>query len=86
MTVDAFNSAPAGLEHYELTRLEKLRLATEAILEIAEDDALPGPFETELYIFRDRVHAALLHPGADKGLLPGGKHGLPERENEPDAA
>jgi hypothetical protein len=81
MTVDAFNSAPAGLEHYELTRLEKLRLATEAILEIAEDDTLPSPFESELYIFRDRVHVALLHPEAARDLLPEREHGLPERKH-----
>lgn len=75
MTADAFNSAPADLEHYERTRLETLRLATEVILELADDDALPAPLESELYVFRDRVHFALLHPETAGDLLSRLKHG-----------
>lgn len=59
-----------GLEPYERIRLEKLRLATEVILELAGDNILPAPLESELYIFRDRVHSALLLPDSAADLLP----------------
>jgi hypothetical protein len=42
--------------------LGKLRLAASTILDIAEDDLLPSPLEAELYLFRDRVAAALNRP------------------------
>lgn len=67
--------APAGLEHYERTRLEKFRLAVEVILELATDEALPAPLESELYIFRDRVQQALLLPEAAADLIPWRKRG-----------
>ena len=70
MTDHDLDTLPAGLEHYERTRLDKLLLATEAILELAEKDALPTPLESELYIFRDRVQLALLRPETAGNLLP----------------
>lgn len=79
------DGAPAPLEHYDRTRLEKLRLATEAILELADQDALPVPFESELYIFRDRVHLALLHPETAADLLPRREHEFSGPEHGPDA-
>lgn len=68
MTETAFDP-PASLEHYERTRLEKLLLATEAILELAEHEVLPMPLESELSIFRDRVQVALLRPETAADLL-----------------
>ena len=64
------NGPLCGLEPYERIRLEKLRLATESILELADDNILPAPLESELYIFRDRVHSALLLPESAADLLP----------------
>lgn len=52
-----------GLEQFERTRLAKLRLAADVILDLAEEDVLPAPLEEELYVFRDRVDVALLGPG-----------------------
>lgn len=76
MTIPIQDGPPAGLEHYERTRLEKFRLAAEVILELATDEALPSPLESELYIFRDRVHLALMLPDAAVDLLPWRKRGI----------
>ncbi len=46
--------------------LERLRLATEILLRLAEDDILPAPFEAELVIFRDRVEHALLEQDGNR--------------------
>lgn len=51
-----------GLSALGRTRLGKLRLAADAILELAPDDLLPSPLESELYLFRDRLDAAVSHP------------------------
>jgi len=55
-------TAHDALEAFERTSLEKFRLAADAILKLAEDDLLPSPLESELYIFRDRVDRVLLLP------------------------
>jgi len=49
--------------------LERLRLAADVILQLADDDSLPASLEAELGIFRDRVEHALLlpDPGRDHG-------------------
>lgn len=44
--------------------LEKLRLATDVIMRLGEDDAIPAPLESELSLLRDRIDRALLsQPG-----------------------
>lgn len=49
------------IEFLDRASLERLRLAADVILELGEDaDVLPGPLEAELFLFRDRVHRALL--------------------------
>jgi hypothetical protein len=49
------------LEEHDLVYLEKLRLAADVILQVGEDPgALPDTFQTELYLFKDRVERALL--------------------------
>lgn len=54
------------LESHDRIYLEKLRLAASVILDLGEDDqAIPDTFQTELYIFRDRVERALLLRGND---------------------
>jgi hypothetical protein len=45
--------------------LDRLRLAADILLRLAEDGAIPETLEAELVIFRDRVeHALLLPPDA----------------------
>lgn len=51
-----------GLPAFAQGDLERLKLAAEIILRLAEDGAIPAPLETELVIFRDRVEHALLRP------------------------
>lgn len=60
------------LEEHDLIYLEKLRLATDVILQVGEDPgALPDTFLVELYLFKDRVERALLlTPGATAQVLP----------------
>lgn len=54
------------LEFNDRIFLEKLRFATDIILRLGEDpEMLPGPLESELFLFRDRVDRAIL-------LIPGG--------------
>ena len=42
--------------------LDRLRLAADILLRLAEDGAIPETLEAELVIFRDRVEHALLQP------------------------
>ncbi len=42
--------------------LDRLRLAADILLRLAEDGAIPETLEAELVIFRDRVEHALLLP------------------------
>lgn len=60
------------LEVHDRIFLEKLRLAADVILSLGDDaEMLPDTFQTELYIFRDRVERSLLlQPGAVADLLP----------------
>lgn len=60
------------LEEHDLIYLEKLRLAADVILQVGEDPgALPDTFQTELYLFRDRIERALLLcPGPAAEVLP----------------
>lgn len=60
------------LEAHDRVYLEKLRLAATVILDLGEDDqTIPDTFQTELYLFRDRVERALLlRDDAVPGLLP----------------
>lgn len=41
------------------TRLEAIQSAVDTILALAEEDLLPDPLESELYVLRDRVISAL---------------------------
>jgi hypothetical protein len=51
-----------SLQSFERTDLERLKLAADVILRLADDDAIPAPLEAELVIFRDRLEHALLLP------------------------
>lgn len=53
----------SSLPSFPNAELERLRLATEVLLRLAEDDILSAPLEAELIIFRDRVEYALLASG-----------------------
>ena len=46
---------PDALPSFARTDLERLRLAADVILRLADDTAIPAPLEAELVIFRDRV-------------------------------
>jgi hypothetical protein len=49
------------LEVRDRVYLEKLRVATSVILDLGEDPGvLPDTFQTELFLFRDRVERSLL--------------------------
>lgn len=51
--------------------LEKLRLATNVLLQVGEDQGvLNDVIQTELFIFRDRIERALLLPAAAADVLP----------------
>lgn len=60
------------LEVHDRIFLEKLRLASDVILSLGDDAGmLPDTFQTELYIFRDRVERSLLLRADDiPSLLP----------------
>jgi hypothetical protein len=45
---------------FERTFLERLRLAAQVILELAEDDAIPDTLAAELVIFKERLERDLL--------------------------
>lgn len=65
---------------FEYTHLERLRLAAEVILELA--DAIPAPLEAELTIFKERVeHAQLKQRPAAAGDTGSG----PLRDRSPGA-
>ncbi|MCL2585711.1 MAG: hypothetical protein FWE35_25035 [Streptosporangiales bacterium] len=52
------------LENKERVYLEKLKLATQVLLELGEDDGLTSSLESELWVFQDSVDRALLQlPG-----------------------
>jgi hypothetical protein len=51
-----------GLLPFERTYLERLRLAAEVILELAEDNAISDGLQAELHGFKDQVEHALLQP------------------------
>lgn len=48
------------LEHNDRIYLEKLLLASDAILNLGEDNVIPATLESELAVFRDRVERVLL--------------------------
>jgi hypothetical protein len=54
----------AGLFRWE--DLERLRAAADTILELADDDAIPAPLESELTSFRERLERAFLYLGPDR--------------------
>ena len=60
------------LEEHDRIYLDKLRLATEVILQAGEDPGtLNDVLQTELFLFLDRVQRALLlQPGETATLLP----------------
>ena len=69
------------LDENDRIYLEKLRLATNVLLQVGEDQGvLNDVIQTELFIFRDRVERALLLPEAAADVLPW--HG----ESQPGAA
>ena len=53
---------PDALPSFARADLERLKLATEVILRLADDDVPPAPLEAELVILRDRLEHALLLP------------------------
>lgn len=58
-------------ETYDRIYLEKLHLATNAILQVGEDEGmLTDIFQTELFLFRDRVERAMLLKPSSLGELP----------------
>lgn len=54
------DSVHEDLESKDRIYLEKLRLATDVILALGEDSAIPNSLEAELWVFRDRVERVLL--------------------------
>jgi hypothetical protein len=50
--------------------LDRLKLAADIILRLAEDGAIPETLEAELVIFRDRVEHALLLPSHGTAAAP----------------
>jgi hypothetical protein len=51
-----------GLFKFERTHLERLRLACEVLLELAEDDQISDGLEVELRGFKEQVERELLKP------------------------
>ena len=49
----------AGMFRWE--DLERLRAAADTILELADEDAIPVPLESELTSFKERLERALIH-------------------------
>lgn len=58
-----------GLDDCDRVFLEKLLLATDVLLRLGEDTGtIPASFESELWIFRERVERSLLLvPGSAAG-------------------
>jgi hypothetical protein len=54
---------PDVLPLFARSDLDRLKLAADILLRLAEDGAIPETLEAELVIFRDRVEHALLLPG-----------------------
>lgn len=81
------NAGRDELNHHDRVYLEKLRLATNVLLQHGEDPGvLSDILHTELFIFRDRIELALLLPKAAPGTHPG--HDVPASGGEsrpPDA-
>lgn len=58
------------VESFDRIFLEKIQLATNVLIELGEDGVLNNSFETELFLFKDRIERALLlgepgRPGDD---------------------
>jgi hypothetical protein len=51
-----------GLFKFERTHLERLRLACDVLLELAEDDQISDGLEVELHGFKEQVERELLMP------------------------
>jgi hypothetical protein len=51
-----------GLLKFERTHLERLRLACDVLLELAEDDQISDGLEVELRDFKEQVERRLLMP------------------------
>ena len=51
-----------GLFKFERTHLERLRLACDVLLELAEDDQISDGLEVELRGFKEQVERELLMP------------------------
>ena len=52
------------LEHHDRVYLDKLRLATDVLMQAAqESDLVPDPLEVELVLLKDRIDRALLSTG-----------------------
>jgi hypothetical protein len=51
-----------GLFAFERVHLEKLRLACQVLLGLAEEQFISDPFETELHELQDRIERVLLLP------------------------
>jgi hypothetical protein len=59
---------------FERTFLERLRLASRVILELAEDDAIPDALAAELVIFKARLERDLLQSdGPSPQIVPNGQ-------------
>lgn len=64
-------TVPDQFETYDRVYLEKLRLATGVLLEAGEDPGIVNDiFQTELFLFRDRVDRALLLPATSGDAPP----------------
>lgn len=61
---------PDALPSFARADLERLKLAAEVILRLADDDVLPAPLEAELVILRDRLEHALLLPADGSAVGP----------------
>lgn len=57
---DPDSPANPQFDAYDRIYLQKLSLATEVILRLGEDNAIPVPLEAELHLLRDRIDRALL--------------------------
>jgi hypothetical protein len=53
---------PEGLFKFERTCLERLKLACDVLLELAEDDQISDGLQVELRGFKEQVEHGLLQP------------------------